>query len=735
MRNAMKSRLCNFLQFDASKYNVLIVEDSKSVSNMINTTFVEAKFKTLVAFTLSQAREYIEKEAIDFIILDMNFPDGNGYEIIKQLQKSHIKIFVLTSQTDLQLKEVSYSYGIMDYINKDKDFLFKISQLPSLIEQIEKNKLHTILVIDDSLVVREQLKDLFENRNYQVIACSNTKDSLEIMSTTSVCLLLLDLELQECNGYNFLVKHRNYILETLNISVMFITGNISPNLLRDANRLGVEEIIKKPYIIEELILKVEKSLLNKEKSKALDCSNQLLTQYKQTVDSSSIVSKTDSKGIITYVNEAFCEISGYKEEELLGKPHNIVRHPDMDALIFHNLWETIKEYKKPWKGKVKNQKKDGSAYWVQTIINPIFDFNGEILEYIGIRNDITELEMTKEYFKKQFNITQDNYKEVINLSKLYENAMEESNIILRFDLNKKITYANNHFYKISGYTKEELIGQPYDFIKRQDSVSEDEVNTIWATVEVGNIWKGQVCNISKSGNNYFSLATFVPIKNAKGEILEYMSIRKDITEVIELHNELENTQREIVYKMGEIGETRSKETGNHVKRVAEYSKLLASLYGLSEKEMNILFIASPMHDIGKVGIEDSILNKPAKLSYDEYEVMKNHATIGYEILKDSTRDILKAAAIVAYEHHEKWDGTGYPRGLKEDSIHIFGRITALADVFDALSHNRVYKPAWETKKILTLIQEEKSKHFDPHLVNLFMENFEKFEAIKEQYND
>jgi len=733
----MKVRLCSFLEFDfvAVKYNVLIVEDSKSISNIIHKTFQEAQFNTFIVLSLKQAREHLETKKIDFIILDMNLPDGNGYEIIKQLQKSPIKIFVLTSQTDLQLKEVSYSYGIMDYINKDKDFIFKISQLPSLIQQIEKNKLHTILVLDDSLVVREQIKDILENRNYQVITCSNTKDALEIMSTTSICLLLLDLELQECNGYDFLVKHRNYILETLNISVMFITGNITPNLLRDSNRLGVEEIIKKPYIIEELILKIEKSLLIKEKSKALDCSNQLLSQYKQTVDSSSIVSKTDSKGIITYVNEAFCTISGYTSDELLGKPHNIVRHPDMDSLIFQNLWETIKEYKKPWKGKVKNQKKDGSAYWVQTIINPIFNYNGEILEYIGIRNDITEMETTKEYFKNQFNITKESYKEVINLSKLYENAIEESNIILRFDLNRKITYANKHFYKISGYTKEELIGQSYDFIKRQEDVSDDEITHIWKTVEAGNIWKGQVRNISKTGDNYFSLATFVPIKNAKGEILEYMSIRKDITDVIELHKELEDTQREIVYKMGEIGEKRSKETGNHVKRVAEYSKLLASLYGLSEKDINILFIASPMHDIGKVGIADSLLNKPAKLTNEEYEIMKNHASLGFEILKNSKREVLQAAAIVAHEHHEKYDGTGYPRGLKGDSIHIFGRITAIADVFDALSYDRVYKPAWKIEEIIKLFEEEKGKHFDPDLIDLFMNNIEKFKEIKERYKD
>ena len=187
--------------------------------------------------------------------------------------------------------------------------------------------------------------------------------------------------------------------------------------------------------------------------------------------------------------------------------------------------------------------------------------------------------------------------------------------------------------------------------------------------------------------------------------------------------------------MGEIGETRSKETGNHVKRVAEYSELLALLYGLDEKEANILLVASPMHDIGKVGISDSILKKPGKLTVEEFEIMKEHSITGYNILKDSKRDILKAAAIVAKEHHEKYDGSGYPFGLKGEEIHIYGRITALADVFDALGSERCYKEVWEDEKIFQLFKDEKGKHFDPKLVDLFFDNLDKFLQIRERYTD
>lgn len=202
-----------------------------------------------------------------------------------------------------------------------------------------------------------------------------------------------------------------------------------------------------------------------------------------------------------------------------------------------------------------------------------------------------------------------------------------------------------------------------------------------------------------------------------------------------LYNEIEETQKEIVFTMGEIGESRSKETGNHVKRVAEYSKILALGYGLDEEEADLLKMASPMHDIGKVSIHDAILNKPGKLTDEEYDVIKAHATTGYNLLKNSMRKILKAASIVAQQHHEKWNGRGYPNKLKGEEIHLYGRITAIADVFDALASDRSYKKAWELDRILNLFKEEKGEHFDPDLVDVFLDKFEEILVVKEKYDD
>jgi response regulator RpfG family c-di-GMP phosphodiesterase len=202
-----------------------------------------------------------------------------------------------------------------------------------------------------------------------------------------------------------------------------------------------------------------------------------------------------------------------------------------------------------------------------------------------------------------------------------------------------------------------------------------------------------------------------------------------------LLEEIESTQKELAHIIGIVGENRSQETANHVRRVSEYAYILAELVGLEEEECGMLRDAAPLHDIGKIAISDAILNKPGKYNEEEYEEMKRHAQIGYNMLKHSERGLLKAGAIIAHEHHEKWDGSGYPRELQKEEIHIYGRIVALADVFDALSCDRVYKKGWTHEEVMSYIQEEKGKYFDPLLVELLVTHEEKFLDIRERYKD
>lgn len=226
------------------------------------------------------------------------------------------------------------------------------------------------------------------------------------------------------------------------------------------------------------------------------------------------------------------------------------------------------------------------------------------------------------------------------------------------------------------------------------------------------------------------------ISTIEHNLLEYFSNSVAVSyENMTLRGTVQESQKEIVCLLGEAVEKRSKETGSHVRRVANYCYLLAKEYGLSEIEASHLKAAAPLHDVGKIAIPDSILHKPGKLTAEEWEIMQTHASEGEDILSSSNNAILQVGAIVAGQHHEKWDGSGYPKGLKDEEIHIFGRITALADVFDALSNARCYKAAWPEGEILEFIKQNRGTHFDPQLVDIFLANLDAVHEIKTSFPD
>ena len=199
--------------------------------------------------------------------------------------------------------------------------------------------------------------------------------------------------------------------------------------------------------------------------------------------------------------------------------------------------------------------------------------------------------------------------------------------------------------------------------------------------------------------------------------------------------QIHNTRLEIIRMLGRAAEYKDNETGTHIIRMSKYCHAMALAYGLSEKEAEILLNAAPMHDVGKIGIPDKILQKPGPLDQEEWQIMKRHAYMGHLIIGKHDSDILQAAAVIAHEHHEKWNGKGYPRGLKGEEIDFFSRITALADVFDAVTSKRVYKDPWPLEDALELIKKESGEHFDPAVVEAFFKALPEVMKIMEEYGD
>jgi putative two-component system response regulator len=202
--------------------------------------------------------------------------------------------------------------------------------------------------------------------------------------------------------------------------------------------------------------------------------------------------------------------------------------------------------------------------------------------------------------------------------------------------------------------------------------------------------------------------------------IDLEKLKQAYLDLEEVHKQIRESHIEMILNLAIAAEYKDPDTGNHILRISDYSTELGKAVGLSKDELELLRYASPMHDIGKIGIPDKILQKPGKLDPDEWEIMKQHPLIGWRMFHNSTSPLLKAVAQIALTHHEKWDGTGYPHGTKGKDIHVFGRIVTIVDVFDALVNKRCYKDAWSFEQGLDYVKSLSGSQFDPELVSVFV---------------
>lgn len=234
--------------------------------------------------------------------------------------------------------------------------------------------------------------------------------------------------------------------------------------------------------------------------------------------------------------------------------------------------------------------------------------------------------------------------------------------------------------------------------------------------------------INKQGQNELGEAAVFSVQDLERLRLTAVYSAKTVESAM-LNMELEATQQEIIHILGEVSEYRSEETGDHIQRVAEISGILARYFGLPDKEVERIRLAAPMHDLGKVGIPDAILNKPGRFTEEEYTVMKKHSEIGYNMLCGSKRKLLRFAASIARSHHERWDGRGYPDGIAGEDIPLAGRICSVADVLDALSSPRCYKQPWPEDKVKAEFLKQRGSQFQPELVDVLMEHWDEIYSL------
>ncbi|RAX53872.1 hypothetical protein CCY99_05685 [Helicobacter sp. 16-1353] len=521
--------------------------------------------------------------------------------------------------------------------------------------------------------------------------------------------------------------NKNYVLNVTNSFVALSEGIDEPktNTIREV----VGESNRLDFIVNSLSHLV--SVANDDYTEMV----KIFKQYKELLEESSILIYMNLKGDIINANKLFFNISKYKRSQIIGKKLSYIIKDNADE-ITNIIWNDIQNGK-IWIGILKNRDADSHIFYTKTTIKPIVDSRNRTLMYICSMDDVTEYEVKKKNLEHSIDALMGVSFEKDRTIQEYQILLDRSTAMVRIK-QEVFVEVNKAGEEIFGYLNGGLIGKHISSVIDKSRASTDEfIDYIRKTLANKGYINTYLPCIDRNGNKLHLQGYFMAIKisNVKRHDEEIVGILHNVTELFSIQQELENVQKEVIYAMGSISEGRSRETGNHIKRVAEYSYLLAKLYGLDEEQSSLLKLASPMHDIGKLAIPDAILNKPGKLTDEEFEIMKTHAQKGYDMLCFSDKPILRASAQIALTHHEWWNGNGYPNKLKGEEIPIFGRITAVADVFDALSNDRCYKKAWTIPEVVEHMVKNRDIQFQASLVDILVDNLDEFIKIKVEFED
>lgn len=588
-----------------------------------------------------------------------------------------------------------------------------------------------ILYVEDDAETREELELVLSTQVKELYVASSGRTGLKLYQEHRPDVVITDIRMPRMSGLTMATEIK---LITPEQNIIIISAYNDVDYVFHAMELGIQHYLTKPVGVGKLMEQLAKIAEQLQLEAKVERSRKLLDQYKQMVDEQAIVVKFDHNGEITYANDRFCALSGYSRKELTGNVYPFLYQLDNQTNSYFDFQKQLSRDKK-WHGVVENKAKNGKAFVADVTVTAIVDENDQVVEFVALLVDISNL------LDKQELLSVDLKKDLIQQKHFlaeYERALEVGTSLCVVDPDGKIRSANQNFSSSLGCQPKDLIGQTFCEMLLECSNSQDLAHF---TQNISDDIKSkghsnELIKIRFKKGPVKTLSTIiVGLYDLQGEIHSYLAISQDITESVQLNDEILDTQKDFIYLMGEVVENRSQETGKHLQRVALLSKFLAEKIGLSEDFSEMLKITSPMHDIGKIGISDAILHKPGRLDKNEFNIMKTHSKLGYNILKVSEKPLMQMAAKIAHEHHEHFDGGGYPNGLAGDNISIEGRIVALVDVFDALGSKRIYKEPWSDEAILAYIKEKKARQFDPVIVDLFTENFSEIVKIRNQFKD
>ncbi|QSZ40638.1 diguanylate cyclase [Sulfurimonas aquatica] len=372
----------------------------------------------------------------------------------------------------------------------------------------------TLILVEDDDELRKLLGRMLSRKITKLFLFSSPVEVLEKLDAINPDLIITDIRMPQMSGLEMIEEIRK---TKKNLPIIISSAFTDATHFQKAIKLKVTNFLVKPIDVEELIFELDRIVENMRLNEKLHAQEKLLAEYKRIVDVSSLISKADIDGNITYVNDKFSQLSGYTKEELIGKPHSIVHHPEMPGIFFKEIWETILN-KQIWQGIIKNRAKNGESYYVDTTIAPILNTKNEITEFISLREDVTKLINTIEEAKRLEKERED-----------YLALIDDNIICSSTDVNGIITSVSKAFCRISQYSKEELIGQGYQML-RHPEVEKAFYESLWQAIKNTQRWDGEIKNLAKDGSTYWIETSITSIIDPHGEKIGYTAMGQDVTD-------------------------------------------------------------------------------------------------------------------------------------------------------------------------------------------------------------
>ena len=398
---------------------ILLIENSQIIIKMLSTLLIkDGDFEVIVEKDIEILKKLIEKEKFFAAISCLELEKSDATEHLELLKQNDIPTILLTGKENENMIKSIQNMGVVDYYFKENFYNFRKTY--NLLKNFSFMKSSNVLIIDESKTIQKQISDTLKDMYINSTCCSSAEEGLEIIKGKPFDLILCDSKMHGIDGLRF-IKTLKKDFKTSIIPVFIISGENDPYLRIKLYKNGIDDFLLKPFVHDELKMKIMNLFKKKKEQNELE-------EYTKLIDENIITSKTDEKGKITYASEAFCKISGYTKEELIGQNHNIVRHSDMPSQIYKDMWETIRRGE-TFSAEIKNKRKDGTDYWVDATIQPLQDEENKYNSFFAIRQDITDKKkiyemsitdsLTKLYNRHYFNETAENKIETARVQNQY----------------------------------------------------------------------------------------------------------------------------------------------------------------------------------------------------------------------------------------------------------------------------------------------------------------------------